>query len=289
MAFELTYNSYGKSRVRLTKVIRNSARHTLFEIDAAVQLEGDFAAAYTSADNRKLVATDTIKNTVYVVAKENHFDSLEQFAVLLCRHFVKTYPQASGAKVELKQSAWNRIEIDGKPHDHAFTGGGSHLRTCLAKLDRHHFERNFDPDLDGGIDGLLVLKTTESGWADFHSDRYRTLKDTTDRILASKVNATWRFNKANVDGNAAYDAIFAAILRPFATGYSASAQQTIMDMGNAALEACADIDRISFTLPNLHRIPFNLEPFGLTFQNDIFVATDEPYGLIHGTISRDKA
>ena len=288
MSNTLTYNSYGKSAVRLTKVVRSGCHHTLFEIDAAVQLEGDFADAYMNADNRKLVATDTIKNTVYVVAKENHFDSIEQFAVLLCRHFVKTYPQASGAKVELKQSIWNRIEIDGRPHDHAFTGGGSHLRTCVAKLDRHHYDRNLDPDLDGGIDGLLVLKTTESGWADFHSDRYRTLKDTTDRILATKVNATWRFNKSTVDGNAAYDTILAAILRPFATVYSASAQQTIMDMGNAALAACADIDEISFTLPNLHRIPFNLEPFGLKFENDIFVATDEPHGLIHGTVTRER-
>jgi urate oxidase len=284
MSFNLTYNSYGKSAVRLTKVVRNGPRHTLFEIDAAVQLEGDFADAYTKADNRKVIATDTIKNTVYVVAKENQFDSLEQFAVQLVRHFLKTYSpdHVAGAKVELKQSVWNRIEVDGRPHDHAFTGGGSHVRTCVAKQDRF----NAEPELDGGVDGLLVLKTTESGWADFHSDRYRTLKDTKDRILASKVNATWRYNKTNVDGNAAYDTILAAILKPFATVYSASAQQTIMDMGNAALAACPDIDTIDFTLPNLHRIPFNLEPFGLKFENDIFVATDEPHGLIRGVVSR---
>src|SRR4051812_18023713 len=96
---QLTYNSYGKSKVRLTKVVRTGDTHTLFEIDAAVQLEGDFAAAYTASDNRIVIATDTIKNTVYIVAKENAFDSLEQFAVLLCRHFLKTYPQVSAAKV----------------------------------------------------------------------------------------------------------------------------------------------------------------------------------------------
>ena len=230
------------------------------------------------------MATDTIKNTVYVVAKENSFDSLEQFAVLLNRHFLKTYPHVTGSKVELAQGNWQRIEIDGKPHDHAFVGGGPQVRTCVSKLDRF----NAEPDLTGGVEGLLVLKTTQSGWADFHSDRYRTLKDTTDRILATKVNAAWKFNKPAADYNAAYEAIMAACLKAFATTYSKGAQQTIMDMGTAALAACADVDSIDFALPNLHRIPFNLEPFGLKFENDIFVATDEPHGLIHGTVTRGK-
>ena len=282
MAFKLTHNAYGKSAVRLTKVVRRGEHHTLFEIDAAVQLEGDFAAAYTDGDNRQVVATDTIKNTVYVVAKENAFDSIEQFAVLLCRHFLNTYAHVSAVKVELSQAMWDRITIDGQPHDHAFTGGGSHTRVAVARLVRG----NTDPELVGGVDGLLVLKTTQSGWENFHSDRYRTLKDTGNRILASKVNARWTFNKTNADANAAYDTIMSAALRAFATTYSPGAQKTIMDMGEAALGACADIDSISFTLPNLHRIPFNLEPFGLKFENDIFVATDEPHALIHGTVTR---
>ena len=286
MSASLTYNSYGKSKVRLTKVVRTGAVHTLFEIDAAIQLEGDFAAAYTAGDNRQVVATDTIKNTVYVVGKENQFDSIEQFAVLLCRHFIKTYPQVSGAKVELTQSNWQRIAVDGKPHDHSFVGGGPQKRICVSKLDRHHYDRNLDPDLDGGITGLLVLKTTESGWADFHSDRYRTLKDTTDRILASQVDAVWHYNTPTPDGNAAYEAITTGALTAFATTYSKGAQQTIMDMGNAALAACSEIGSIDFELPNLHRIPFNLEPFGLKFENDIYVATDEPHGLIRGTVTR---
>jgi urate oxidase len=282
MSHELTYHNYGKSRVRLTKVVRRSNVHELFEIDAKVLLEGDFDAAFTKGDNRQVIATDTIKNTVYVVAKENDFNSIEQFAVLLCRHFVKTYPQAAGAKVTLAQDAWQRVTIDGKPHDHAFTMAGPQQRTCVAVLDRHHA----DPDVRGGVRDLTVLKTTESEWKDFHSDRYRTLKDTSDRIMATKVNATWLYNSVNVDFNAASCAIWGAILNTFAATHSLGVQQTIMDMGNAALDACADISEIKFELPNLHRIPFNLEPFGLKFENDIYVATDEPHGLITGTIRR---
>lgn len=282
MKHQLSYNCYGKARVRLTKVVRKSNVHELYEIDAKVLLEGDFAAAYTEADNRLVVATDTIKNTVYVVAKENDFNSIEQFASILCKHFVKTYPQAAGAKVELSQDAWQRINIGGKPHDHAFTVAGPQKRVCTVVLDRSGLE----PGVTSGLRDLTVLKTTASEWKDFHSDRYRTLKDTSDRILATKVNAKWKYRNANVDYNAACCSVWGAILDTFSTTHSLGVQQTIYDMGNAALDACADLSEITFELPNLHRIPFNLDPFGLKFENDIFVATDEPHGLITGTITR---
>lgn len=282
MPNQLTHNSYGKSAVRLTKVVRNGARHELFEINADIQLEGDFDAAYRDGDNRLVVATDTIKNTVYVLAKENAFDSIEQFSLILARHFVATYAHVSKAIVELYQSAWTRIAVDGQPHDHAFTSAGPQRRFAKAVFTRG----DRDPTLTGGVRDLLVLKTTASEWRGFHTDRYRTLKDTRDRIMATKVDADWQYNTLSADFPAAATAIDAAILRTFATHYSLGVQQTLMAMGEAGLAASSAIESISFELPNQHRIPFNLEPFGLKFENDIFVATDEPYGLIRGTVSR---
>jgi len=280
----LGHNSYGKSDVRLTKVVRDGPRHELFEITAKVLLEGDFAAAYCEGDNRACIATDSMKNTVYVLAKENRFDSIEHFAVILVRHFLATYPQVSAALIELTQSSWQRIAVGGKPHDHAFTSAGPQLRYARAVLDRSGQQ----PGLRGGVRGLLVLKTTASEWRDFVSDRYRTLKDTIDRIMATKIDADWEYNTLDGDFASRARSIDEAILTTFATKHSLGVQQTLKDMGDAALAACGAIDSISFTLPNLHRIPFNLEPFGLNFENDIFVATDEPFGVITGTITRDK-
>jgi urate oxidase len=280
----LGHNSYGKSDVRLTKVVRNGARHELFEMNASIQLEGDFESAYTTGDNRSCIATDSMKNTVYVLAKENAFESIEQFALILVRHFIATYPQVSAAMIELTQSAWQRIAINGKPHDHAFTSAGPQLRYARAVLDRSGQQ----PGLRGGVRELMVLKTTASEWRDFVADRYRTLKDTRDRIMATKIDADWEYNTRDGDFAGRAEAIDEAILTTFATKHSLGVQQTLKDMGDAALAACSAIDSISFTLPNLHRIPFNLEPFGLKFENDIFVATDEPYGLIKGTITRER-
>ncbi len=272
----LTFNSYGKSKVRLTKVVRGGARHTLFEINADIQLQGDFADSYLQADNRKVVATDTIKNTVYVVAKEQSFATMDEFAVILARHFVETYPHVSSAAVELTQSAWSRID----DHDHSFVDAGSMKRLARATATKTTCS------LTGGVLDLAVLKTTASEWKDFHADRYRTLKDTSDRILATKVNAEWTYATTTGDFESRYQAITSAMLRAFATNHSVSAQQTITHLGEAALAACAEVESIHLELPNLHRIPFNLEPFGLKFDNDIFVATDEPHGLIKGTLSR---
>jgi len=282
MAGKLTANSYGKSAVRLTKVVRNGSRHELFEIDAAINLEGDFTACYEKGDNRNVVATDTIKNTVYVVGKEKSFATVEQFAIILAEHFIATYPQVTKANVELQQSSWRRIAIDGKPHDYAFTSDGPQHR-CV----RVTWSRGANPVIVGGVRGLLVLKTTASEWRDFHIDRYRTLKDASDRILATQIDADWAFNATAKEFDSHYESISGAILRTFATQHSLGVQQTLQQMGEAALDACGAIDSISFELPNQHRIPFNLEPFGLKFEHDIFVATDEPYGLIKGTITRE--
>src|SRR5688572_19770800 len=279
---ELTHNSYGKSGIRLTKVVRNGARHELFEITADIQLEGDFAAAYTEGDNRQCVATDTMKNFVYVKASEYSFDSIERFALILGMELLKAYPQISRAAVELTQTAWRRIVIDGNPHEHAFVNDGRHKR--YAKL----IQTRSSKQLVGGVRDLIVLKTTASEWRDFHTDRHRTLKDTSDRIMATSIDADWTFTtQAGPEFDEIHAVIMNAIVSTFATKHSLGVQQTLKDMGDAALAACGAIDSISFTLPNLHRIPFNLEPFGLKFENDIFVATDEPYGLIKGTITRE--
>jgi urate oxidase len=276
----LAHNSYGKSSVRLTKVVRRQKRHELLEMSVDIELQGDFTASYTEGDNSKVVATDSMKNTVYVVAKENDFDSIEAFALLLSRHFPATYKQVAGATVTIRQPAWDRIPIDGAPHSHAFVAGGEELRVCTAGTKPFH--------LTGGLTGLKVLKTTGSEFADFVTDRYRTLKDTRDRIMATSVNAEWIYNADKTDFNAVYAAVRLAMLKTFAAHHSLAVQQTLLAMGDAVLNACPQIESIKLELPNLHRIPFDLTPFGLKNQNDIFIPVDEPYGLITGVVKREQ-
>ncbi len=280
----LTSNSYGKSDVRLTKVVRHGSRHELFEFSVDVQLTGDFAPAYTAGDNRRVIATDSIKNTVYVLAKERTFDSPEGFATMLAEHFPATYDHVTSAAVDLRQASWARIATDGKPHDHAFVNGGRELHTV-----RSVAETGKPTTITGGVTDLLVLKTAQSAWKDFHTDRYRTLPDAGDRIMATSVTATWDYAGGTVDFVASHDRLRAALLTAFATHDSLGVQHTMHEMGHAALAAAPEVRRVSLRLPNKHRIPFNLKPFGLTNDNDIFVWTDEPFGDIAAVVERDPA
>jgi len=281
MSAKLARHSYGKSDVRLTKVIRRGAHHELLEFSVDVSLEGDFSRSYTHGDNSTIVATDSMKNTVYVLAKEKEFNSPEAFAVQLAEHFVGTYPQVTTASISVRQSNWARINVDGKPHDHAFVCGGADLRSATVTSTGKHTQ------VTGGVIDLLILKTTQSAFKGFVTDRYRTLKDADDRIFATKVSAHWSYFKPVADYAATGEAVRSLLLKTFATHMSYAVQETMFEMGNAVLAAVPEINRVVLNLPNKHRIPVNLQPFGLTNDNDIFVWTDEPFGNISAVVERD--
>jgi len=283
MGSTLTQNSYGKSGVRLTKVVRDGKKHTLMEYEVSAILTGDFVPAYTEGDNRKVIATDSIKNTVYVIAKENKFSSAEEYGLLLANHFTNTYKQVKSATIEITEASWKRIKVKGKPHEHAFLNGGKELHTASIVVPK----KGKAATVHGGVTDLLVLKTTKSAWKDFWTDRYRTLKDADDRIFATSVTAKWEYSDLKADFAACTAKIRDILLEVFATHDSLGVQQTMHVMGQAALAAVPQIKNIYFRLPNKHRIPFNLDPFGLKFEKDIFVWTDEPYGDITALIERD--
>lgn len=278
---KLIKNSYGKSRVRLTRVQRTGSEHTLKELTVAISLEGDFEETYLLGDNNKVVATDTMKNTVYALARHHPVDSVESFGLHLAEHFLTSYEQVESATITIEEDAWSRIEIDGHDHPTAFVGGSREKRT--ARITGHREGRR----VMSGLKDLLVLKTTNSGFSGFPRDQFTTLPETDDRILATSVAAEWCHAPGQHDWNPSFDRIRSAMLKVFAEHHSLSVQQTLHLMGEAALEACPHMEEISFQLPNAHRLLVNLEPMGMDNPNEIFVPTDEPYGLICGTIRRE--
>jgi urate oxidase len=280
MSVILTHNAYGKAQIRLTHVTRHTERHDLKELCISVQLEGDFAASYVSGDNRLIVATDTMKNTVYVLAKKHGITTVEGFGETLARHFVETYAHVSAATVDLAENSWRRIVSGGREHPHAFAGSTKEKRTALVICTRQSL------CLESGVSDLSLLKTTDSAFAGFVRDEYTTLPETDDRIFATLLSARWRCAEAPADWDAVHQAARQALVETFARHQSLSVQQTLHAMGQAALAACPEIGAITLTMPNRHHVLVNLERFGLHNQNEIFVPTEEPHGLITGTLSR---
>jgi len=276
----LAAHSYGKSRIRLTKVTRRADRHDVRELTLEIQLEGDFAATYTRGDNRLVIPTDTMKNVAYALARENPLESIESFGAALAGHFMEHHPHVSRATVGLADQPLERIRVDGLEHPHAFFGLTSETRTSTVAQSRSSL------CVESGIDGLFLLKTAGSAFAGFLRDGYTTLQDASERIFATMLKAEWLYGPGDADWDGAHARIRRTLVETFAGHQSLSVQQTLHSMGAAALDACPEIERITLTMPNKHRILVDLKPFGLDNPNEVFVATDEPHGTITGTLQR---
>ena len=271
---KLGQNNYGKSDVRLFKVFRDSSRHEIKDVWVDVAMQGDFNAAHILGDNTDLLATDTVRNTIYALAKDGLTSSIEEFGKHLIRHFVKVGPKVSSVRVKLLEHRWNRI------HEHGFVRDtGKH--TATIEGDGTNFS------VSSGIDELFVLKTTNSGWEGYLFEQFTTLPETNDRILATVVTAHWLYNTPNVDYDAVWNKVWQNILSTFTDHYSPSAQNTLYRMGEAVLNACPELEKIHFSFPNKHHIPYNLERFGMQNNGQIFHADAEPFGLIEGWVERE--
>jgi urate oxidase len=278
---KLTSHRYGKSRVRVMKIIRNGATHTVKELDVAVALEGDFESSYTSGENHLVVPTDTVKNTVNVLAQQHLGIETEPFAKALARHFLTKYPQVKTATVTAHERVWDRLTIHSSPHPHSFVN--SQQARPFTKVTASAETTA----VESGVTDLLILKSTGSGFADFPRCELTTLPETHDRIFATSLTATWTWRAEPARYDSANRAIVAALLECFAVNYSPSVQTTMFQMGTAALEACAEIARIHLAMPNKHCLLINLKPFGMENPNEVFVPTDEPHGQIEATVARD--
>lgn len=283
MTAQLRNQSYGKSRVRVSRITRTPQRHEFQELTVDLALEGDFAAVYTEGDNRSVIPTDTMKNTVYVLAHEQGIASLEAFACRLSQHFLDTYPHVQTVVAQLEERPWGRMIVEGQEHPHAFLRAGAEVWCCQTHASREATR------MRSGFKGLEVLKTTGSGFRGFLQDAHTTLKETEDRIFATTVEAWWPCNDFDADWTAARRDLQQAMLKVFAEQYSPSVQATLFQMAQAALESCRLIDEISITMPNQHHLLVNLAPFGLKNDNVTFVPTEEPHGLIRATVQREKA
>ncbi|GGR91721.1 factor-independent urate hydroxylase [Deinococcus sedimenti] len=272
-------NNYGKADVRLFKVFRDQPRHEIKDVQVRVAMTGDFDAAHTHGDNTDLVATDTVRNTIYALARDGLTGSVEAFGKHLIRHFVNHGPRVTGARATFVEHTWDRMPTGGVPHDHAFVRQMP-KHTATVTGDGQHFT------VESGIDELYILKTTQSGWAGFHRDQFTTLPDTTDRILATTVTARWTYRTDEPDYDAIWAEVYQTLMDVFPDHYSHSMQHTLYRLGEAVLTRCEDIDRIFFSFPNRHHILYPLDRFGMTNPGVIFHADAEPYGVIEGWVER---
>jgi urate oxidase len=278
---ELAENRYGKSRVRLMKVIRHNGMHDLCEWTVQVLLKGDFDSAHLEGDNSKILPTDTMKNTVYSIARSSTATTMEDYAKELANFLLSRNPQVSSAAITLESTMWKRLTVDHKPHPSAFMRGSAEVQTTTVERTQ-----SAPFQILSGLNNLTILKTTHSGFEGYIKDSLTTLPETKDRILATAMRAGWRYTSTNINFDSVRSAIRETMLRTFADHESKSVQHTLYAMAERALETVPEIDDIEITMPNKHCLLVDLSRFDQDNPNQIFVPTDEPSGYIEARVVR---
>ena len=276
----LAETAYGKSGVRLVQVSRHADRHDLKDVTVAIRFEGEYDQSYTDGDNRDVLPTDTMKNTVYALAARHPVEEPEAFGRLLAAHFLERNPRLRRVRIDLTEHQWGRIAVKAREHGQAFVRHGTESRTADVQGEGDQFT------IGAGVSDLVILKSSHSAFAGFLKDEYTTLPEVADRILATALTATWRYRTADLDFNLTWRAVRTTLLETFAEHDSRSVQHTLHDMGQAVLDNVEAVTSVRLVMPNKHHLPVDLSLLGLENRNEIFVPTDEPYGLIEATILR---
>lgn len=283
MSVILGPNRYGKAETRVVRVVRDGGVHHIKDINVSSALSGDMTEVHLTGSNASVLPTDTQKNTAYAFAKKFGVDQIEDFALLLARHYVESQPTIHHARVEIEEYSWDRIPVAGG-RQHSFVRNGAEVRTCVV-----HHDRDGRTTVVSGLKDLVVLNSTGSEFHGFIEDDYTTLQPTTDRILATAVSAHWRHSDDTSAFGKSYNDVRQCLLEAFAETHSLSLQQTLYAMGERVLNTRREICEIRFAMPNKHHFLVNLEPFGLDNDNEVFYAADRPYGLIEGNVLREDA
>jgi urate oxidase len=276
----LAQSAYGKSRVRLVHVQRRPGRDDVRDVTVAVRFEGDYERSYSAGDNSEVLPTDTMKNTVYALAARDGIQEPEALGLRLARHFLERNPRLVRARIDLTEHLWNHITRGDREHGHAFVRATSEGRTAAIHA---HRKRTL---VGAGVSDLMILKSAGSAFSGFPRDEFTTLAETRDRLFATSLSATWRYASAELDFRAAWHAVRQTLLDTFAEHESESVQHTLHAMGQAVLDTVEDVTAVRLTMPNKHHLPVDLRPFGMENRNEIFVPTDEPFGLIEATLVR---
>jgi len=277
MATVLGANRYGKAENRVVRIVRDTPRHEIRDLNVSTSLRGDFADAHVTGDQSQVLPTDTQKNTAFAYAKLHGISSPEDYALALGRRLLDATPAATECEVRVEEYAWDRIG------DHSFVRRGDSVRTCVVTVGRERAH------VQSGVKDLVVLNSTDSEFKGFLKDEFTTLAEAEDRILATSLAATWNHSSTNVDWEKSYATVLADLLRTFAGTYSRALQETLYAMGTAVLEANPEIADISFAAPNKHHFLVDFSAFdveGLTNEGEVFIAADRPYGLIEATVVR---
>jgi len=276
-------NQYGKSRVRVMKVHRHPGRHELHDWTVELLLQGDFQSCFIDGDNSKILPTDTMKNTVYSLARSSSSACMEEFGKEIVAFLLKNNPQVTVARASISENNWDHLNTHGSPHPTTFVQSSAECQTTEVVA-----KRSEQMEVRSGLDNLVILKTAGSEFVGYIKDSLTTLPESTDRLFGTAVKAQWTYSSPSLPFAALRTKIRQTLLTVFAAHQSKSVQHTLYAMGEKVLADVPEISGIELIMPNKHCLLVDLSRFGQDNPNELFVPIDEPHGYIEARIYRRK-
>ena len=276
-------NKYGKSRVRLVQVHRKGGWHELREWMVEVLLQGDFDSCFVEGDNSKILPTDTMKNTVYSLARDSSAACIEDFARELAEFLIGRNPHVSLAEVSVSEKSWRHLQCGGQAQPTAFIQDSQETQTAQATKNQTGVS-----SVSSGFANLVIMKTSGSSFEGYIQDSLTTLPPSSDRLLGTAVSGRWTYAASTSAFLPLRAKVRESLLAAFAGHDSKSVQHTLYAMGKACLEQLPEIEDIELTMLNKHCIPVDLSRFGQENPNELFVPIDEPHGYIQARLRRQE-
>jgi urate oxidase len=274
-------NEYGESRVHVLRVMRRDGHHEVKDMTLGVRFQGDFGSAHTTGENRKILPADTMKNTIYVLAKQYPTEAIEEFALHITEHFLTYNSQVSQVEITARERPWSRMTVGEQPHPSAFVSGSGEKRTTRIRATREK------TTVESGIEKLAVLRTAGASFALFLRDPYTTLAETVDSLLSAGISAAWTYTEPEASYSTVFHSVRRTLLETFAAHDSRSLQHILYAMGHAVLDNFDIIRDIGISLSEVPYRPVDMKPFGMENNNEVFALTDEPHAVAEATLRRD--
>ena len=275
---------HGESRLRVLRVVRRGDRHDPKELGISVQFEGDFAAAFREGRADGLLPGEALKNIVHRAARDHGAGEIEELGLALADRLLTQHPAVARVRVEITESPWLRLDVSGRAQGQTFRAGTPEVKTTAVTSN------GGQSAVVSGVAGLSMMRT--AGFVPRQADAPDDgATDGLQRLLVAELSAKWSYQSADVTFRTYREGVRALIVETFARHASRSVQHTLYAMAELVLASYAEISDVTLTLRERPYRPVDLFSAGVDSADnldDLFVAVEEPVGIVEVRVERDS-
>ncbi|HEX5473207.1 MAG TPA: hypothetical protein VFX12_00985 [Vicinamibacterales bacterium] len=280
---QISASSYGGSRVRLLRLFRRGDRDDPRDLAVGVRFEGDFSTAFREGVPEGIIPAETLTRLVQRVAREQPSADLEPLGLALCARILDRHPHVGRVRVEIVERPWTRVQIGGKAQGQTFTDSGAERRLATVTSNGTRAA------VVAGLEQLVLMRTTGFAPPRRKGAPDEAAADGLQTLLVVTLGARWRYAEGDLPFALYREGARLAILETFARHAARTLQHTLYAIADVLLATYQEIAEVTLTAEERPYRPADLFEEGLENPDEVFVARDEPLGVVEVTVTRSAA